>query len=95
MTPPFDYPAAARSIALSLAAFCDDSKPYPEMIAGAARQASERIAALTAEQWQREPTAVTEFAMYLTQFPWMPRDERKSIVANYLAARAPHEESRL
>jgi hypothetical protein len=34
-----DYPAAARSIALNLAEFCDESLPYPTMIATAARRA--------------------------------------------------------
>lgn len=34
-----DYPEAARAIALQLKEFCDETLPYPEMIADAARKA--------------------------------------------------------
>lgn len=36
----FDYPAAARAIAIWLNEFCDIGLPYPEMVAYAARKAS-------------------------------------------------------
>jgi hypothetical protein len=45
------YAAAARVIALYLGEFCDESLPYDEMIADAARKAA---AALTAERQARE-----------------------------------------
>lgn len=44
-----DYPAAARSIALWLKPYCDESLPYPAMIAEAAR-----MAAKTIEETQRD-----------------------------------------
>ncbi len=37
------YPEAARAVHLWLLEFCDESKPYPEMIADAARKASKEI----------------------------------------------------
>jgi hypothetical protein len=43
----FDYPAAARSIALWLKDFCNEDLPYPEMIADAARKAAKEIDRLT------------------------------------------------
>lgn len=45
-----DYPAAARSIALNLAEFCDESLAYPEMIAEAARRAATTLAVLRARE---------------------------------------------
>ena len=47
-----DYPAAARAIALWLKPFCEESLPYPDMIAEAARKqvkAYERLQALLRE----------------------------------------------
>lgn len=35
--PDTDWPTAGRSIALNLAEWCDQSKPYPRMVADAAR----------------------------------------------------------
>ena len=43
---PWDYSTAARSIALNLQEFCDESLPYPEMIADAARKAAAECARL-------------------------------------------------
>ena len=43
-----DYPAAARAIALHLREFCDESLPYTDMIADAARQAKAEIDRLRA-----------------------------------------------
>lgn len=39
----FDYPAAARTIALWLGEFCDEGAPYPVMIAAASRRAAKEI----------------------------------------------------
>lgn len=44
-----DYPAAARSIALHLAEFNDESLPYSNMIAGSARKAGKEIERLREE----------------------------------------------
>lgn len=41
-----DYPAAARVIALWLKPFCNENQSYPNMIAGAAREAAIRITQL-------------------------------------------------
>jgi hypothetical protein len=43
-----DYPSAARSIALNLRQFCDEELFYPDMIADAARKASDQI--MTADE---------------------------------------------
>lgn len=45
-----DYAAAARSIALNLAEFCDDSLAYPEMIAEASRRARTELESLRADR---------------------------------------------
>ena len=37
------YPEAARVIHLWLAEFCDENRPYPDMIAEASRRASKEI----------------------------------------------------
>lgn len=44
--PTLDYPAAARAIALWLTEYCDESLPYPDMVADAARKAARHIEAL-------------------------------------------------
>ena len=49
------YATAARVIALHLKPFCDESLPYDEMIADAARKASDEL-----EQVKRERDAVVE-----------------------------------
>ena len=41
--PAFDYPAAARSLHLNLAEFCDESLTFPAMIAEAGRRARAEI----------------------------------------------------
>ena len=61
---PWDYSTAARSIALNLQEFCDESLPYPEMIADAARKAAAECARLrealrdvvdSFDRWQVDP----------------------------------------
>jgi hypothetical protein len=42
-TDEFDYPVAARSIALHLEKFCDKDAPYPVMIANAVRDANDEL----------------------------------------------------
>jgi len=37
------YPEAARVIALWLGEFCDEDRPYPDMIAEASRRAAKEI----------------------------------------------------
>ena len=49
------YAAAARVIALHLKPFCDESLPYDEMIADAARKASDEL-----EQVKRERDAIEQ-----------------------------------
>ena len=49
------YATAARSIALHLKPFCDESLPYDEMIADAARKASDEL-----EQVKRENSHLKE-----------------------------------
>lgn len=44
------YATAARVIALHLKPFCDESLPYDEMIADAARKASDELERVTAER---------------------------------------------
>lgn len=44
------YATAARVIALHLKPFCDESLPYDEMIADAARKASDELEQVTAER---------------------------------------------
>jgi hypothetical protein len=39
----FDYPAAARALALWLSEFCEETMPYPAMIAEASRRAHAEI----------------------------------------------------
>jgi len=53
--PRTDYPACARAIALHLAEFCDETLPYPGMIAEAARRA--RLA-LNSERAAKKALAV-------------------------------------
>ena len=50
------YATAARVIALHLKPFCDESLPYDEMIADAARKASDEL-----EQVKRERDAAIEY----------------------------------
>jgi len=49
MARPLDYPEAARVAHLWLVEFCDESLPYPDMIAEAARRASREIDSLQDE----------------------------------------------
>lgn len=53
--PRTDYPACARVIALYLDEFCDETLPYPGMIAEAARRAR---AALNSERAAKRALAV-------------------------------------
>ena len=56
------YATAARVIALHLKPFCDESLPYDEMIADAARKASDEL-----EQVKRERDAAVSWAQKFTE----------------------------
>lgn len=56
------YAKAARVIALHLKPFCDESLPYDEMIADAARKASDELEQVIAERG----TLIEDFVDYVT-----------------------------
>lgn len=58
------YATAARVIALHLKPFCDESLPYDEMIADAARKASDELEQVTAER-DAAVEAVKNMAEYI------------------------------
>lgn len=61
------YATAARVIALHLKPFCDESLPYDEMIADAARKASDEL-----EQVKREKDAAVSWVQKYTESIDMP-----------------------
>ena len=61
------YATAARAIALHLKPFCDESLPYDEMIADAARKASDEL-----EQVKAERDAAVSWAQKYTESIDMP-----------------------
>jgi hypothetical protein len=91
-----DYPAVARSLYLNLTEFCDESEPYPAMVAHAGQRAAAEILRLraslaaVAQKLDVAPESVLEELDGLVTVA----DDQKQVIANLERALAAVSEER-